>query len=258
MNVRADILKGRGRGSGLRACRAFTLIEIMVALALFGLVVAAIYSSWIAVVRGSQVGRKAAAAAQRSRVAVRTLEQALTCACSFQADVQYYSFDAENGSDASLSFTARLPKSFPRGGRFGDMDVRRVTFSMESGSSGHKLVLRQAPLLMDMDDDEKEHPVVLASNVKKFELAFWDPRTSDWLDEWTATNQLPDKIKFTLEFGDGKGSHSKTLSQVTSVIALPAMAVSPNWQMPGRAGALQRGGPGIIRPGDNPVQPRPR
>ena len=86
------------------------------AIFLFGMVVAAIYSSWNAVVRGSQAGLKAAATVQRSRVAMRTLEDALTCARSFTSDPEYYGFEAENGDDALMSFVARLPESFPRGG----------------------------------------------------------------------------------------------------------------------------------------------
>ena len=51
--------------------RAFTLVEIMLALAIFGAVMIAIYSSWSSILRGSKVGLEAAAEAQRSRVAVR-------------------------------------------------------------------------------------------------------------------------------------------------------------------------------------------
>ena len=239
----------RSRG-GLRA---FTLIEIMVALFLLGLVVAAVYSSWMAIIRGSKVGLKAAAEVQRSRVAMRTLEDALTCARSFTADYEYYGFIAENGTDASLSFVARLPESFPRSGKFGDLAVRRVTFSLEQGlDSQRELVLRQNPLLMDLDVDEQEHPVVLAKDVKKFEMEFWDGRSQDWLDEWTQTNQLPQMVKLTLQFG---GAATKAGSELTRVVALPSMAVAPVLQVPGMPPRPAPGLPGIIRPGQPPIQP---
>ena len=89
--------------------RGLTIIEIMVAMAIFVMIVAAVYSSWMAIVRGAVSGRKAAAAVQRSRIAVRTLEDALTSVRAFASDVQYYSFVGENGDDASLSFVAKLP-----------------------------------------------------------------------------------------------------------------------------------------------------
>ncbi len=215
---------------------AFTLIEIMVALAILGLIVAAVYSSWMAIVRGTNTARKATAAVQRARVAVRTLEEALTCARSFAADIQYYSFVAENGDEATLSFVARLSKSFPRSGRFGDFDVRRVTFSVEPGpESGKQLVLRQNPLLMDWDIDEKEHPIVLAKDVKEFKVEFWDARSNppDWVDEWTQTNQLPPLVMFTLELGDNPLHPGQARQVITRVVALPAVTVQAAWQAPG-------------------------
>ncbi len=216
--------------------QGFTIIEIMVAMAIMALIVAAIYSSWTAIVRGTEAARKAAAAAQRSRIAMRTLQDALTSARLFTADYQYYAFEAENGDDASLSFVARLPESFPRSGRFGSFDVRRVTFSVESGpgfDSGRQLVLRQCPLLMDMDIDEKDHPIVLETGVKAFQLEFWDPTQNDWLDGWERTNQLPALVKITLQLGGNSPQSHQPLQTITRIVALPAMAVPAGVQTPG-------------------------
>src|SRR6187200_1531191 len=113
--------------------RAFTLIEIMMALALFGLVLTAIYASWTLIIRSAKIGLEASGRIQRERIALRTIEEALTCVRSFEADRQHYGFVAENDENGYLSFVARLPESFPRSGRFGDFDVRRVSFSIESG-----------------------------------------------------------------------------------------------------------------------------
>ena len=230
---------------------AFTLLEIMVALALFALVAAAIYSSWFAVMRGAQVGLASAAKIQRSRIAMQTIEEALSSARSFDADNQYYTFIGENGAEATLSFVSRLSDSFPRSGKFGDFNVRRVTFALEPGpQNGKQLVLRQNPILMDLDQDEKEHPVVIAKEVKGFELEFWDGKAEDWLDEWTQTNQLPLMVKVVLQFqGDDIG---QTPREHIKVVALPSRAVPTAWQRPagGQPGGLPGGpgGPGLAPP----------
>jgi general secretion pathway protein J len=227
-----------------RRARGFTIIEIMVAMAILALIVAAVYSSWMAIVRGSKTGLEAAAAVQRSRIAIQTLEQALTSARSFAADIQYYGFVAENGVDASLSFVAKLPESFPRSGRFGDYDVRRVAFSLERGpDSGKQLVLRQNPLLMDMDIDEQEHPIVLAKNVKAFEMQFWDARSGDWLDEWTQTNQLPQLMAITLRLGGNNNDTRQAEQEIIRIISLPSITVPPGWQAPGSPGPPGPHGP---------------
>ena len=222
-----------------RAPAGFTLLEIVFAIALFSLVVAAMYSSWLTIVRGKRAGEKAAADAQRSRIAIHTIEEALTSVRAFAADIQYYGFVAEAGDSPSLSFVSRLTSSFPRSGKFGDFDVRRVTFSLEPGPDQTKLlVLRQNLLLMDMDQDEKEHPLVLARNVKDLKMEFLDPQTGDWQDEWAQTNQLPKLVRVTLQMGNRWDATPQ--DQITRVISVPSVLVQAGWQ----GGALIPRGPG--------------
>jgi type II secretory pathway component PulJ len=210
----------------------FTLVEILIAIGILMMVVAAIYATWTAILRGRNVGLQASAAAQRARIVVRVLEDSLSSAEAFGPNQRYYGFEAENGNEAYLSFVARLAKSFPRSGKFGDLDVRRLTFSVEAGSdSGRELVLRQNPLVMEMDVDEKEHPLVLAKNVQDFEVEFWDARLADWTDEWKQTNTLPKLVKLTLKLGDNPYS-TQTREELTQIVSIPAVTVLPLWQAP--------------------------
>lgn len=214
------------------ARRAFTLLEILIAISIFSLVLTAIYSSWTAILRSTKSGLQAAATVQRSRIVVRVLEDSLGSAMSFAQNNVYYGFVGENGNEATLSFVARLSKSFPRSGKFGDLDVRRVTFALEPGPiTGRQLVLRQCPLLMDWDVDEKNHPLVLAKNVKEFQLQFWDQKQQDWVDEWKQTNTLPRGIMVTLKLADTALSQSAQ-EEITRIIQLPATSVAAIWQMP--------------------------
>ncbi|MGA2871748.1 MAG: prepilin-type N-terminal cleavage/methylation domain-containing protein, partial [Verrucomicrobiota bacterium] len=57
--------------------RAFTLIEIMVSIVIFSIVVAAICSTLILVIRATEVGRVASERAQRQRVVMSTIENSL-------------------------------------------------------------------------------------------------------------------------------------------------------------------------------------
>ena len=120
-------------------------------------------------------------------------------------------FVVQNGENPSLSFVARLSKDFPRSGNFGDFDLRRLIFTVEPGpDSSRQLVMRQIPIMMDLNAnsdnalivDEKNHPVVLAKNVREFKFLLWDPQQNDWVDEWTQTNQLPRGIVVTLRLAD--------------------------------------------------------
>ena len=233
-----------------RRSLAFTLVEILVAIGIFSLVLAAIYSTWTAILRASKVGLTAAAAVQRARITGRTIEETLGSVQSFALNQAYYSFVSQNGSEAMLSFVSRLSPSFPRSGKFAGLDVRRVTFSLESSSDGGKqLVLRQTPLLMEMDKDEKNYPLVLARNVKEFKTEFWDTRLMDWIDEWKQTNQIPVLVRVTLKLADNAYS-SQVRQAVTRIVSLPSVTVQPGWQAP----RLQPG-PGTPGAPGNPATP---
>lgn len=218
---------------------AFTLIEIMMAMAIFTMVITAIYATWTLIIKSAKIGQEAAAQVQRERVTFRTFEDALACARSFQADLQHYSFLVENGSTPTLSFVARLPEFFPRSGRFGDFDVRRVTFALESGSDGqNQLVLRQTPILMEMDQDEEQHPFVLSRNVSKMEFELWDSRKCKWVDEWTTTNEIPSQIHLTLTYSrqnPDKPYSSPQTEVVSRIVDITSSMVPGGFQRMGQS-----------------------
>ncbi|MGA2181254.1 MAG: prepilin-type N-terminal cleavage/methylation domain-containing protein [Verrucomicrobiota bacterium] len=232
--------------------RAFTLVEIMVAIAIFGMIVAAIYSTWILILRASRTGLETAAQAQRERIAVRTIEDSLTCIQSFQASMQYYYFFVQNGDQPVLSFTARVPEIFPRNGRFGDFNLRRLTFTVEPGpdatGSEKDLVLRQNPILMDLDGDEQHYPLVLARNVKDFVVECWDTNTMQWDDKWGGTNSIPPMVRVSLLLGGNADSGSAATLAITRLVALPSSTMPTVVQMPTGGGGGPPGGP----PGRHP------
>ncbi len=245
-----DSFRSRFLLSGSRFSRAFTLLEIMLAITIFTMVMAAIYSSWLLILRSTKVGEEASAQVQRRRMAVWAIEDALNCVQSFQASSEYYSFVIQNGDDPLLSFTARLPGDYLRHGEFGGLTVRRLTFTVEPGPDSEKdLVLRQNSILMDMSKDEEEHPLVLARHVKKFEVECWDPKESDWSKEWDDTNQTPTMVRFTLVLGGDKrdnsfGDAGPSLA-VTRVVAIPTITVPSAIQTQSAGGGRPPIRPGI-------------
>ena len=101
--------------SSRRNTAGFTLIEVMVSIAVFMLIMGSVMACWRCVVNGKIVAENAAAAAQRARVGIRTVEDALTTAELSIPNLQYYAFLTDTtGKFASLSLAARLPSDFPR------------------------------------------------------------------------------------------------------------------------------------------------
>jgi hypothetical protein len=210
----------------------------MIAMTIFSLVLAAIYSSWTLIWRASRVTQAAAAQVQRQRVAIHALEDSLTCIQSFQADMKYYGFNV-NEDPPMLEFTSRLPGHFLRDGKFEGFNVRRLTFTVEPppnpgnvfsvDNSEKDLVLRQKPILVDMDEDEHQRPVVLARYVQTFKVECWDTNQAEWVTEWDNTNAIPPLIRVKLVLGGNKnindyGNNAPTLA-VTRVIAVPSQTM---------------------------------
>jgi type II secretion system protein J len=224
---------------------AFTLIEMMMAITIFALVMSAIYSTWYLIVHATEVGEKAAVQSQRARIALHTIEDSLTSVQSFQASMKYYYFVAENGDQPILSYTAHVPDWFPRNSRF-NTNLRRLTFTLEGGNQGeHNLVLRQNPILMDMDPDEKTTPLVLATDVDKFEVECWDAQQMQWVDDWVTTNSIPALIRLSLRFGGHTDSGNKVpVLDCVRLISLPSITLP---------GIIQNGRPGAGgAPGQQP------
>jgi type II secretion system protein J len=237
-------------GNPTKFRRAFTLIEVMVAIAIFALLTAAVYSTWVVILKSSQVGNAAAARVQRERIAIRTLEDSLTCIQSFQASMGYYTFNVTNGDQPSLSFVARVPDIFPRDGRF-DSNLRRLTYSVEAGEDSERdLVLRQNPILMDLDTEEQQVPLVLARNVKDFTIECWDTNAMDWVDEWDSTNSLPPMVRITLALtldnqGGSYNATTPTLT-ITREIAIPSSTLPAIAQTGSPIGGLGAGAIGGV------------
>lgn len=190
------------RSPALRAGTvAFTLIEIMIAITIFGLVMTGIFASWSAILRGSRVGMVAAAEVQRTRVAMRAVEESLASAILYPDNPKYYSFYGNNeGQFGFLSFVARLPASFPGSGAFGDQPIRRVIFEVVNGV----FVLRQRPLLEATDLVSRDpYTITLSPQTRLFALEFLDPQKGEWISDWPikSTNKLPRLIRVAMGFG---------------------------------------------------------
>ena len=217
--------------------RAFTLIEIMIAMTIFGVLILGIYSSWTAILRSSKVGLEAAAEAQHTRMSLRAIDEALGSAQLFTGNLPYYWFMADTSGDfADMSFVAKLPSSFPGSGLFGEQVVRRVRFSVDAEKK--QFLLQQTPLLEAVEANTKPYTIVLAPNVRHFSLEFFDTNQFEWFDEWPFTNQLPKIVRAKLSFGDASQGKLRSEDFATETVFLSALAIPRQLQMPTVRGRL--------------------
>ena len=234
----------RTRRSRTRSRRGgFTMLEVMLAIGIFAFVMVAIYSCWSSIMRGTRIGLAAAAEVQRTRVAIRSLEEALSGAVMYADNPVYYGFYADTTGDyAYLSFVARLPESFPGSGLFPGQSMRRVTFRVDDTKN---LLLTQSTLL---DVSEQPYTITLAPKTAVFALEFYNPRMNEWIPEWIATNALPSLVRVAMDFGDKK-KDAVTIRSIplTAYAITRSMAGTPGQQpippgtQPGAGAGTQRG-----------------
>ena len=107
--------------SSRRNDSGFTLIEIMVSIAIFMVVMGSVFACWRCVVNGKIIAENVAAAAQRARIGIKTVQDALSTAEISKNSIQFYAFLTDtSGKFASMSVAAHLPSDFPGSGLFGD------------------------------------------------------------------------------------------------------------------------------------------
>src|SRR5688572_23681791 len=221
----------------------FTILELMISIGIFAMVLTAIYMTWVAILKGSQAGLKAAAEVQRSRIALRTLEDAFSGTEYFMANMRYYLFFADTSGDfASVSLATRVPDGFlgAQQTKLMNQNVRRVSFFTRPTADGmRELMMTEVPILAATNNGYEAYTVRLAKGVTHFQLAFFDPQKGEWLDEWKQTNQLPKVVQIALGLGHKEGNVAKPDDVAYSLIALPSVGVGPDVQ-----GGPARGVPG--------------
>jgi prepilin-type N-terminal cleavage/methylation domain-containing protein len=248
------------------ASRAFTLLEIMIAMFIFTLILTAIYSIWHGIMKGTAAGVKAVQEVQRSRVTMQCIEQAFLSARVFTDNMKYYYFIGEShGERSAVSMTCRLPSEFLGMGFASDpnLRMRRVDFYTQPGSSGgDELVMTHVPMLIETNipgvPGSEAYSKVLARDVTRFEIEYIDPKKGEWITDWEYTNTMPSLVRVTLGLGK-QGASSTSHDLVSRIIAMPAQnigGVQPGMR-PGQPGFP--GAPGVPQvPGAGPpTRPNP-
>jgi hypothetical protein len=79
---------------------------------------------------------------------------------------------------------------------------------------------------MDLDADEQQFPLVLARNVRKFEVDCWDTNKLDWVTEWDDTNSIPPLVRVKLVLGGNTAAGASAPDfSVARVYSLPSQTM---------------------------------
>jgi general secretion pathway protein J len=209
-----------------KALSGFTLIEMLIALTLLGIMMSLLMVTFRAGAKSWDAGEKIAAVTE-DQFAVRHflrsyLENARPVIDDFTDELEpKFSFE---GDEHSLTFVAGLPANQDRGGLW------RFTLEIERGSE-KKLVAIVEPFFPGLDDDaDLLENLTLLSNVEKFDISYFGKdqitdQDPDWNDRWEDKNELPLLVKIEM--------------QIEGQIEWPATVIAPQIESAGIIGGAK-------------------
>lgn len=209
-------MRRRGRGAECRNWPrqgGFTLVEILLALTLLGMLTIMLFSSFYSVIRAWEAGRAAIDSEGHADYLMEQLAAALRSAYTPGVGEKYGLVFTDDGEEADARDTIEWTKTGPalvgEDAEFAQVPHRvRVTVTEKDGEHPGGFTVRawrQDLQLDEFNPEEDTAELCLSPKVVGFNCRMLDPdqeKTVDdeinWVDEWTKTNTLPTAIEITL------------------------------------------------------------
>lgn len=206
--------------------RGFTLMEVLIAVAITALMGALIASAFSTGVRAKEVVEVDGERYRMLRVAMTRMAREIGAAfVSDRYDARRYR-DANDrptnfiGERDQLTFSSLAHERLYTDAKECDQMVVEysVKSSTERGARGRMdLVRRENPLAQDRIDRGGSEDV-LFEGIKRLELSYWDSNRKDWVDEWDTRRSeqksiLPTRVRITLVALDENGREARYTTQ---------------------------------------------
>lgn len=191
--------------------RGFTLVEILVATAIFILIMSTIYSVFYTTVRSREAGIKAGELYTEGVEFLKGISQELMCAYLDNAwkkenskTIFLSDRDSFNGRPMDkLTFTHLCHRTVEGGGR--QSDHEEVTYYWQLDAETEKVkLMKRVDTTMDSEPDKGGAVFEVLVGVKEFRLIFYDG--TGWVEGWgTERTTLPYAVHIFLALDDGQG-----------------------------------------------------
>jgi len=185
-----------------REVRAFTLLEVMLAVMIMGMVMSGIYAIWSAALSGWKRSSSISESFQRQRVVMDALEELTSSIAYFGSQNGLYDIQGTR-SDAdgdSISFVTSSDVLLPPT-ESSVTGMRRVTIAVYRDRAGNPFLgIINEPALRPTDSTYKSETHVLSYNVCGLQIRYRDPRDAGFKDKWEDPDVIPSGIEFTVAF----------------------------------------------------------
>ena len=212
----------------------FTLVEVVLAVMILGLIIMAVYGIWSVALKGWNRGGEASAVFQRQRVVMEALSELAHSAVYFSSAPDLYAIIGTRTPNLgdSVSFVTAADAFLPPS-EANDLGMRRVTISLERDEyqRTYLAIVNQPALIADDKSKRDLQTHVISMDVSAFYVRYLDPRDGTWAEKWEETSLIPAAMEFTVVFGQP----GDTLAPVTVTrgVDLPVAEFIAHGAIPG-------------------------
>jgi len=211
-----------------RCVRAFTLIEVILAVALLAAVMVMLYATWDAGLQAWRAGAESADDLQRTRAIAEGVGDLIRSAVFFDQS------DEDEDNDDLYLFEGIH-------GTFGDNDADSVTFVTFSSRflrpyEADRLPLRKVRISLEQDEnkqpylalfssnaltpsDEEPAPLKLSDHVVGFRVHYYDPDVEDWQEDWIDELAMPGQVEVTITYQPTDPAQQPVVQQFVANVA---------------------------------------
>ncbi|HEY2030753.1 MAG TPA: type II secretion system protein GspJ [Myxococcales bacterium] len=214
--------------------RGFTLMEVMIAVAVLGMIGAITYKAFDGAYDLKSRVEKAEDRDQEVRGALDRIAREVSMTfLSEHYDRKRFRerptfFHLRDGrSEADLAFTSFAHERLSIDAK--ESDQALFAYKLERDDSGNNSLTRRVKPVLDEDWERGGDKAVLCENVVRFTVEAWEPKTRDWRAEWDSnsiqrTNSIliPPRVRISLTVKDENGKErtwtTQAKVQISSVL----------------------------------------
>jgi len=212
---------------------AFTLLEVMLAVAILGLLMTTVYATWSAALIGWKRSASVSESFQRERIVMDTLSELTSSLVYFGSQNGLYDVQGtHNGSEGdTVSFVTSSDVFLPPD-EASIAGMRRVTIGIFQDQGGNPFLgIINEPALQPKETSYRNQIRVLSYNVCGLQIQYRDPRDASFKDQWNESIVIPEAIVYSVAFctTDQTGPPVTVTRAVDIPIALYAMQAKGVW-----------------------------
>ena len=213
--------------------RGFTLLEVMIAVAVLGMIGVVTFKSFDGAYDLKQRIEKAEDRDQTVRAALaRIAHEASMTFLSEHYDHKRFRdrptfFKLKDGrGQADLMITSFAHERLHLDAKESDQAI--FEYKLQTDDEGRQSLFRRVKPILDEEPDRGGEQAVLADEVLKFSVEAWDPKDREWREEWDSSSPqrtggalVPPRVRISLTVKDEQGKERTWSTQSRIVLNQP-------------------------------------